>query len=41
MKLTEENLAQVEQELQTAFDALDKQLDPTYHYVVPKKTKKD
>lgn len=40
MRLTEENMAQVEQELQAAFDALDKQLDPNYHYVIPQKPTK-
>lgn len=40
MRLTEENMAQVEQELQAAFDALDKQLDPNYHYVLPQKPTK-
>lgn len=37
MKLTEENQHAVEQQMQAAFDQLDQQINPDFHYVVPEK----
>lgn len=40
-RLTDENQAKIEAQMQTAFDDLDKQIDPNYHYVMPKKPADD
>ncbi|WP_373842918.1 lysophospholipid acyltransferase family protein [Limosilactobacillus sp.] len=41
MRLTDENQKKVEQEMQDAFDQLDRQINPHYHYVMPPKPKND
>ena len=40
-RLTDENQAKIENQMQAAFDALDKQIDPNYHYVMPPKPADD
>ena len=40
-RLTEDNQAKIEKEIQTAFDALDKQINPNFHYVMPPKPADD
>ena len=40
-RLTDENQAKIEQEMQTAFDELDKQINPDFHYVMPPKPADD
>lgn len=40
-KLTDDFLAQFESQLQSAFDHLDHELDPNYHYQMPKKPAND
>lgn len=41
MRLTEENQHKLEDEMQQAFDKLDKQIDPTFKYIMPPKPKDD
>ncbi|WP_267201809.1 lysophospholipid acyltransferase family protein [Limosilactobacillus kribbianus] len=41
MRLTDENQAKIEQEMQTAFDQLDSQINPDFHYIMPPKPKDD
>lgn len=41
MRLTDDNQAKVEKEMQDAFDQLDKQIDPNFKYVMPPKPKDD
>lgn len=40
MKLSDDNQLLVEQQMQAAFDALDKQIDPNFQYVIPQKHQK-
>jgi 1-acyl-sn-glycerol-3-phosphate acyltransferase len=40
MKLSDDNQHLVEQQMQAAFDALDKQIDPNFQYVIPQKHQK-
>jgi 1-acyl-sn-glycerol-3-phosphate acyltransferase len=40
MRLTDENQQELERQMQMAFDQLDNELDPNYHYYMPKKTKR-
>lgn len=40
-RLTEENQAKIETQMQAAFDALDKQINPHFHYVMPPKPTDD
>lgn len=40
-RLTDENQAKVEQQMQAAFDTLDKQINPNFHYVMPPKPADD
>ena len=35
MKLTDENQAEILEKMNQAFDKLDKEIDPNYHYVDP------
>ena len=41
MRLTDENQQELERQMQTAFDQLDNELDPNYHYYMPEKPKND
>ncbi|HJA73243.1 MAG TPA: 1-acyl-sn-glycerol-3-phosphate acyltransferase [Candidatus Limosilactobacillus faecipullorum] len=41
MKLSEETMALISQQMQSAFDNLDHQLDPNYHYQMPEKPADD
>lgn len=41
MRLTEENQKLLEDQMQAAFDELDKQIDPTFKYIMPPKPKDD
>lgn len=41
LKLTEENQAKIEAEMQAAFDRLDQQIDPNFKYVMPPKPAND
>lgn len=40
-RLTPENQAKIEEKMQSAFNQLDKQIDPNYKYVMPPKPKDD
>lgn len=40
-RLTKEKQAELEQKMQAAFDQLDKELDPTFHYDMPEKPAND
>ncbi|WP_056938538.1 1-acyl-sn-glycerol-3-phosphate acyltransferase [Paucilactobacillus suebicus] len=40
MKLSDENQAVVESEMKSAFDKLDKQINPEFHYEIPEKKEK-
>lgn len=40
-RLTPENQAKIEQQMQDAFNALDKQINPNFHYVMPPKPADD
>jgi len=41
MRLTDENQQELERQMQMAFDQLDNELDPNYHYYMPEKPKDD
>ena len=41
MRLTDENQQELERQMQTAFDQLDNELNPNYHYYMPEKPKND
>ena len=40
-KTVYENQQELERQMQTAFDQLDNELDPNYHYYMPEKPKND
>lgn len=41
LRLTDENQAKIEREMQDAFDQLDAQINPDFHYIMPPKPKDD